>query len=258
MSVIEKTEAIVLRSVDFRESSKIVTFYTKKMGKIAGIVKGARQTKNKYGSSLEPMSYVSLVFYYKEGRDVQTVSSCDIAKPFRKMFDDLDKMAVGMSIIELLNNVTPDRHESAQLFAHVVNSLNSINSATKNEKNLFFYFEYHLARLLGFGLQFESCVQCKKILSHVIDSNRYHYSIDRGGLICSNCSGITGTKFEMTSEILKTFREVFSSNNIDLIIETEISNVSTEMIQNFLWTYLRYHLPNLRSLKTLTVFGKII
>ncbi|MBI5020779.1 MAG: DNA repair protein RecO [Ignavibacteriales bacterium] len=258
MSVIEKTEAIVLRSVDFRESSKIVTFYTKKFGKIAGIVKGAKQTKNKFGSSLEPMSYVSLVFYFKEGRDVQTVSSCDIVKPFRKLFDDIDKMTVGMGIIELLNNVTLDRHENIQLFTHVVNSLNSINSATKNAKNLFFYFEYHLARLLGFGLQFDHCVQCDKILSHVVDGNRYHYSIDRGGLICSKCSGMTGTQFEISSELLKIFREIFSSNNIDLIIETEIASVNGEMIQNFLWTYLQYHLPNLHSLKTLTVLGKIV
>ena len=90
MSDIITSEAVVLRSMKYRETSKIVTFYTKEAGKISGIVKGARQSKNKYGSTLEPMSYVSLVFYQNEKRDLQMVSSCDWVKTFRYLMEDID------------------------------------------------------------------------------------------------------------------------------------------------------------------------
>ncbi|HEV8538897.1 MAG TPA: DNA repair protein RecO, partial [Bacteroidota bacterium] len=101
MSQIVTTEAIVLKSMKYRETSRIVTFYTRSFGKIPGIVKGARQAKSKYGTSLQPMSYVSLVFYRKEGREIQTVSQCDLMKSFRHLAEDMEKMAVGMAMIEL-------------------------------------------------------------------------------------------------------------------------------------------------------------
>jgi DNA repair protein RecO (recombination protein O) len=258
MSVIEKTEAVVVRSVDVRETSKIVTFYTRKSGKISGIVKGARRSKNQYGSSLEPMSYVSIVYYSKESRDVQTISSCDIVKPFRRISEDIDKMAVGMSIVELLNNVTPERHENSQLFSLLINTLTGLNIATKNTRSLFYYFEYHLARCLGFSLQFNNCIYCNKQLEQVLETQIYNYSIERGGLVCSKCVNTDKNKVQLKPEIVKIFREIISSNNIDLIMELEISEMGSEFINNFLWTYLKYHVANLRPLKAQNVFEKII
>jgi DNA repair protein RecO (recombination protein O) len=41
-----KTNAIVIRSFNYGESDKIVTFFTKDFGKIKGIAKGARRSKN--------------------------------------------------------------------------------------------------------------------------------------------------------------------------------------------------------------------
>ena len=64
--MIAKTEAVVLRSMKYRETSRIVSFYTKQFGKISGIVKGARSPKNAFGSALQPMSHVSLVLYKKD------------------------------------------------------------------------------------------------------------------------------------------------------------------------------------------------
>ena len=72
--MITKSEAIVLKSMDFRDSSKIVTFYTRSFGKLKGIAKGARQMKSKFGAALEPITRVSLVLYKKEHRDLQLIS----------------------------------------------------------------------------------------------------------------------------------------------------------------------------------------
>ena len=99
MSSIVKTEAVVLKSMKYRETSKIITFYTRDFGKVKAIAKGARQPKNKFGSSLEPMSYVLVVLYRKEHRDLQLISQCDLIKTFRHLSEDLDKMAVCMSAI---------------------------------------------------------------------------------------------------------------------------------------------------------------
>lgn len=257
MSVIEKTDAIVLRSIKYRETSKIVTFYTKKYGKVAGIVKGAMRSKNLYGSSLEPMSYVSVVYYSKEGRELQTITVCDILKGFPKLHQELKKMEVGLGVIELLDKVSPGREDNAQVFQHTLNVLSSVNSAIKNEKNLFYYFEYRLIGLLGFALQFERCVGCAKALTRLAGDKRYQYSIERGGPICSECHSESGKRYELASGVLKIFREIFSSNDIDSILAADLPEMDDKAVNNFLWSYFRYHLPDLKPLKTLAVFEKI-
>ena len=61
-----KTEAIILKSMKYRDTSKIVTFYTKEFGKLKGIAKGARTAKVNLVAALEPMTHSMLVIYKKE------------------------------------------------------------------------------------------------------------------------------------------------------------------------------------------------
>ena len=55
MTVLTTTDAIVLKAMKYRDTSRIVTFYTRAFGKLRAIAKGARGPKNKFGSALEPL-----------------------------------------------------------------------------------------------------------------------------------------------------------------------------------------------------------
>ena len=68
---IQKSEAIVLRSQDLRETSLIITFYTKDFGKIKGIVRGVRGPHAQYGGgSLEIFAHDEIVFYERKKADI--------------------------------------------------------------------------------------------------------------------------------------------------------------------------------------------
>lgn len=49
-----RTEAIVLRLLDYGESDRIVTFYTAGFGKLRGIARGARRSRKRFANALEP------------------------------------------------------------------------------------------------------------------------------------------------------------------------------------------------------------
>src|SRR3989304_672478 len=103
--MIVSTDAIVLRSMKYGDTSKIVTLYSRKYGKIKVIAKGARSAKSKYGASLEPMTHSSIVIYKTEHRELHLLSKCEIASPFHKLNDDGDKMVVGLALVEIVNMV---------------------------------------------------------------------------------------------------------------------------------------------------------
>jgi len=258
MSTIVKTEAIVLKSIDFKESSKIVTFYTGQFGKLVGMVKGARRPKSKFSASLQPMSYVSIIVYKKEGREIQTISQCDLIKSFRNLYEDIEKMSVGISIIELVNLVTPEHAENRQLFHLLVNSLNALNDAIQNPLNLLFYFEIHLARVLGFQPVFDRCISCKKELRRIKEGTVYKFNIEKGGLACTQCSRKLSNPILLPAAVLTILHKILLSNQIEFVFDLEIKPEVRRILENFNWAYLRYHLPGIQILKSRGVFSKIL
>lgn len=257
MSAIVKTEAVVLKSIDFKETSKIVTFYTRQFGKISGIVKGARQPKNRYGSSLEPMSYVSLVFYKKDGRDIQTVSHCDLMKPFTYLYEDLEKISVGMSMIELVNLITHEHERNIPFFKALVDSLNALNNATQNPFNLLYYFELHIAKEFGYQLSFDHCIACNKKLVSIKDDQTYRFRIKQGGLICSRCAKDDEQKCLLSGHELRILQHIYASKDIESVMSEDMDEKTKIALETFLWTYLQYHITGLRPLKSKQVFSKI-
>src|SRR5437588_12031668 len=71
-----KTEAIVLRSIRYGEADRILHLYTPHHGRIAGIAKGVRRARSRFGARLEPFFHVRSVLH--EGRgDLYTVIGVD-------------------------------------------------------------------------------------------------------------------------------------------------------------------------------------
>ena len=64
--MIVHTKGIVLKTFDFRETSRIATFFTKSHGKVKGIVKGIRKNPRKFGSYIDNFSVNDIVFYQWE------------------------------------------------------------------------------------------------------------------------------------------------------------------------------------------------
>ena len=160
--MLTKTEAVVLKAVKYRETSKIVTLYTKKFGKINAVAKGAMLTTSKFGASLEPMSYILAVLYKKETREVQFLSQADLIKPFLSLYSDYNKMILGLSICELVYKLMKFEEENLRIFNLLVNTLEKLNEAEKNEVNFLWFFIIHLLDVSGFKINFTSCISCVK------------------------------------------------------------------------------------------------
>jgi len=56
------TPALVLRTRPFGESDRIVTLLTEQHGKVAGIAKGAKNSRRRFAGTLEPFVLIRAVF----------------------------------------------------------------------------------------------------------------------------------------------------------------------------------------------------
>jgi DNA repair protein RecO (recombination protein O) len=259
VSSIVKTEAVVLRSLKYRETSKIVTFYTRDFGKLKGIAKGACHPKNKFGAALEPATLVCLVLYKKDVRDIQVISQCDVVQSWHRLAEDVEKMAVALSTVELVDKVSHGEEENEELFKLVVEVLGSANAATKNAGNLLPAFEIRLARILGFAPKFGNCSSCgARIDCDPREGIGVPFHFAKGGPLCSKCSTVPGLKVKVKAVSLHFLQQLARVTPIGRACELDVPRVQRSEIAGLMLGYLRFHVEGLHGLKTERVFSRML
>ena len=256
--MITTTEAIVLRGMKFRDTSKIVSLYTRRFGRLSVIAKGARDRKNRFGAALEPMSFVTAVFYRKERQDLHLLSQCDLVDGFRRMTDDMDRLATGLAVVELVSGVTHDEEANEGLFTLLLSTLTAIDRATKNPSIALYYFEVKLAHVLGFQAGFHQCLGCGRPLDErSLDASGSSFLLDRGGCLCGSCRpGHPGGR-RMTTMALRVLQRLESLNDPDAALRIAVpADVGTEL-GDMLRLYLRSHVEGLRDSRAERVFSAL-
>ena len=279
--MITKTDAIVLKAMKFRDTSKIVTFYTRRYGKLKGVAKGARQIKSKFGASLEPMTRVALVLYRKEQRDLQLISQCDIVKYYKKTHSEIERMSAALSVLDLVNQLAHDEEENADLYRLLVETLEQLEQTAKNYVNLFYAFELRLAGLFGFSPALETCRRCARKVDEFRGEGPVILQLARGGILCPACarsaktpmSGVTASSrqdvsgFALGSQgdgnvrvslpALKIMQRLFVGR-LEGVCALEYPKAIGNEIDATIRLYLRSHFEDLKPLKSAQVFQKIL
>ena len=144
-----RTEAVVLRSLDYGETSQIVTLFTREKGKLGVMAKGARRLKSSFGATLQPMAYTQVVFYYKPTRTLQTLSESSHVESFHSLRRDLKSITVGLRIVELVDALMEEEDAQPEVFALLVRTLRRLDIAETRVTNLWLYAQLRLAQMLG-------------------------------------------------------------------------------------------------------------
>ena len=89
----QKTEAIILRRQEIRETSLILIAFTRDLGKIHGLVKGVRGARAAVPWYLEPLTRQAIVVYERRRSAISLISSFDLMDAFDPIRRDLTKTA---------------------------------------------------------------------------------------------------------------------------------------------------------------------
>jgi DNA repair protein RecO (recombination protein O) len=258
-----KTEVIVLKSMKYRDTSKIVTFYSKEYGKLKGIAKGARSAKNKFGSSLEPLSHSMLLVYKKEHRELHLISQCDSIDSFRNLTEDLDRMFVGLSIIELMDQLTHHEERMPALFALLLETLAALNESTKNYGIFLQAFQLRLAALFGYATNFEMCGECGKSVLTGNGTKQVVFQAARGAVFCAQCRKPDGSQtYHDDQSNANTSLSVQALQIIRRLMNAQLSSLSNleqtiivgNEINDLIRLYLQYHFDGIKPLKSTEFF----
>lgn len=149
------TPAIVLRSVDFKESSKIVTLLTRQQGRIGVMARSLKRPKSRMGGLMEHGAILDAVLYVKQSRQVQDIKEAMQRQATFAIHSDMEKMAIASATLEMLDQMSTEHESNAELYDFAESLLTWLHATTHSPVNLFPYIQLRLAGIMGIGLQNE-------------------------------------------------------------------------------------------------------
>jgi len=247
---IHKTDAIVIKRRDFRETSLIVDFYTRDFGKLSGILKGIRSDPAKFASVLELFSLNEIIFYKKSNSALHLVSQCDVRENFTDIRRNILKAGMASYMMELLGVVMPAEDSNVEIFDLTLACLQELKTNYNPEK-VITIFKIKMLALSGFKPHFDSCVSCgDRIMGHS------KFSLGLGGLLCPKCASkdtSSRTIFRGTvASILHIERNDFRTN-LNLGMNPQIKRELEAILNAFLNFHLEKELKSQRVLNKLAV-----
>ena len=131
--IVHKTSAIVIHSLDYGESDRIVTFYSSDFGKVKGIAKGARRSKRRFSNALEPIIILQHHFFQKGRGTLALIEGCDVIDHHVNIRVDLHRTLFSSYLIELIDKFTLEGKRNIDLFKLLLEFLGLIDAGTCSE-----------------------------------------------------------------------------------------------------------------------------
>lgn len=178
-----KTLAITLKSRRWGDADRIVTFYTKSVGKVRGVARGARRPKSRFGAALEPLTLVHLNLFEKSGDSLYRISQVDLVEPFARCRENLTVMAAAARMANVVAAITPEGDPDPKLFETLEQGLRSMMTSLDPAMTALL-FQIRLLGLTGFRPQTDHCAACGK--ARLVGEPQF--SPVSGGLVCATCA----------------------------------------------------------------------
>ena len=241
-----KTTALVLESIRWHESSKIVTLYTREEGVLKVIARGALRNKSPFGGRLETLYFIQAVIAQKESRELQILTQVELLDPFEALRADLHRLPYALAVAELLKKVFEKGHPDTVFFDFVLVVLRAL-ARGRQPRSVFIYFLLKFVSFLGFKPDLSRCRSCGRS-----DFPQGAFFVFKeGALLCPSCSADTALSVPLSEQAIYFLQilQKFNHRKVDTFFWPE--TLPAEVV-SVLLRYLSFHLGReivLQSLK---------
>ena len=174
-----EVKGLVLRTVDLKESDRLLTIFTEEQGIVTALAKGARSLKSRKMSSTMQFCY-SRFFLYKRGEHYY-VKEAELIESFFDLRSSIEGLALSAYIADVLSDVTVASAER-ELLRLSLNSLYAIANKRYELDKIKAAFEIRAASILGFMPDVLSCSECGE------KNGNFYFDIMGGTIKCYACN----------------------------------------------------------------------
>jgi len=250
--VVESCRAIVLRTVEYKDSSSIATLLTAESGRVDCIAKGCRRPKSRFASAIQPFNVVDVVYHHRSTRSIQTLTEAQLVREFRKIRNNMRRFAYASYVTQVIGAFAQVGQPAAELFNLLLRALDETDSSEGDLRMLAAAVALRTVRATGFGMQLgPSCVRCGRPFGE-----RPFLDFAAGGAACGDCGG-DGPSIS-TDEIMELDRLARSS--AQAVARMEVTEATASRLLGLVNRYVMYvlerDLPSWRFIESMTTSAR--
>lgn len=242
---IKKVEGIVVREIDYSNTSKIITVITKEHGSINLLAKGAKKITSNLRTLTSTFSYAEFQISYKPDK-LSTLIAVDLKQNLNNIKSDIGAYSYASYITEIMIQITKQDFNE-RLYYLFINSLLKINEGY-NPKIITNIFELQALSFLGIQPVLDKCIKCAAPAVAT-------FSVEAGGCLCRKCMD---TEWVTSAKVLKligllSYVDVGKITKLD--IKPEVIEELNMFIDLYFEKYSGLYLKSKKSLKILTTLS---
>ena len=148
-----KSDAFVIKSLKYRDTSKIVTLFSSEFGKFNALVKGARNIKSNFRGSLDSISLVSIILNKKEQRELQVIRNSEVSNPYWNIKSNFNKLSLAYELVSLVHSGIHFYDKNLATFTLMKNIFDHLDSEQECNLNVVkLFFKLGFLKALGFQI----------------------------------------------------------------------------------------------------------
>ena len=228
-----KTEGVILRRRNIGEADTIFTVLSEREGKFDAVARGVRKARSRMRGHLEPLTRSRLML--ARGRSLDVFTQAETVNPHRQIREDLERTAVALCCVELVDRFTVEHAEAGEIYHLLVALLESLDEGLSS--NVIRHFELQLLAEAGYELQLGGCTLCGRRLP----AEETLLAPAAGGLVCFDCRSAAGEGRLVSVATIKVLRyartvdmRTFGGLRMPTEVETELRAALAGVV--------RYHL----------------
>ncbi len=240
------TDAIVLHTFRYGETSKIARLLTRDHGPQSVIAKGAMNSKSKFGARLQSLSEGVASFYLKPARDLHTLREFDVVIQRSELARDPRRFGASTALAEVVMRFAPaEAHpEIYELVVEVLGRLGAVAADELDSQTLAGLWT--MVAALGFEPSMDQCARC----GEPIAPGPVRFSVTDGGFLCPGCArGAQGRKLDPED---RTVLELLVAGHPEQVGPLESKHVKAH--RRLLVQFVERHVAEGRELPALTIW----
>lgn len=197
------TRGLILREAKYKETDKILTILTETDGKISAKARGVTRTRSRLAAATQLLTFSDITFF--GNRDKWTINEAQTVEQFRGLRGNLELLALGSYIAELLEAVSDEGVAEPEILQLGLNALYALSNHVCPPKQVKAAFELRLMCLAGYRPEIEACAGCGK---EEMDSARLFP--EHGEIYCPDCRAVGG--LALTHSVIDAMRYIVSAD----------------------------------------------
>lgn len=225
-------DALIIRSINYKDSDKIYTIFVRDLGKISSKAKGVRKFSSKRMSSLDTLNFIRVGLY--GNNEIRTITETKLIHSFSGIKSNLNKLKSAYYMIEIVNKAIYESPDSETIFDLLLKCLKRLEETNYLDTRIENYFEYQFLALSGYNLNISSCSYC----SNDVDKNLQNsFNFEMNGVVCSECSSHLVNI--LSKQDIETFNFLDSGQKCDNLEFRKVDEILKYYISNLVGSSLK-------------------